>query len=307
MWKCSSCGQRINPPARYCPRCKYRTDIPSNVALAGEDEEHLKQRFEDCLQNCEECQKDLIFEYMRTLKNNISISINVHPPSLVNILQDERIRLVNLHDNLRANAMINYDKDLIAKRKGLDNLVFEVDGDKLNFGAVNLGNIGLVSYGAACVFLKSDDKLKKNASFLENNLFNYIKYSLPAIDLRIPFGVRSLWHTVHKLAVVKHESDFLNSKKLTYPELTNLILSSDGNKNNDRFIEAQIYPPITRSSISKITLSRSHCRSIKANGLVGKTAEHSKNILREYAESYSQMISSQLKLHLPDVTFEEIE
>ena len=252
MWVCSSCRQGLNTPSIRCPNCNSWTDIPSNVAFAGEDEKHLEQRFEDCLRNCEECQKNLIDVCVQTVKKNISVSVNLWPESLLNILQDERIRYTNLHDNLRANAVNYDDKVAIAKREGVDKLGFGVDGDKLNSGAVNLGNVGLVSYGAVCVFLKSDDKLKKYISFLEDNSFNYIKYSPPTVDFRIPSGVRALWHTVHKLIVVKHRNDFLN-KKLTCIELANLILVSNGDKKKDRFIEAQIYSDVTRSSISKIT------------------------------------------------------
>ena len=257
--------------------------------------------------NCDESQKNLIVEYIKILKNNLSISINIHPPSLVNLLQDERIRYLNLNDNLRANAIINYDKELIAKRKGLDYLLFGIDGDKLNSGALNLGNIGLISYGSVCVFLKFDDNIKKNISFLEDNPFNYINYSSESFNFSLPYGSKALWYTVHKLAIIKHKNDFLCDKKLTEFELSNLVLSSNGNKKNDRFIEAQIYQQITRSSISKIIISLSACRKNRAEGIIGKIEEHSKKLLEHYAKSCQQMISDQLELFLPDVTFEVIK
>src|SRR4051812_11074812 len=43
-WRCNGCPGPIVPPRRRCVACGAETTIPTNVALAGEDEESLMSR-----------------------------------------------------------------------------------------------------------------------------------------------------------------------------------------------------------------------------------------------------------------------
>ena len=80
---------------------------------------------------------------------------------------------LNLNDKLRAGVMLTYPPDLAAKRLGIEKLLFGPDGDHLVYGALNLGNIGLFSYGACCVFLATKP-IEPMLSFLEENSFSYL-------------------------------------------------------------------------------------------------------------------------------------
>lgn len=306
MWICTHCNKNVNKPSNICPYCNLETGIPSNIVLAGEDEINLSNRF----QICKKCIKDLkdltrLNYYKRKLKNRISVSINAHPETLVNLLQDERIKYTNLHENLRANAIINYDPELAAKRRGIDNLVFGADGEKLNYGAVNLGTLGLYSYGACCIFLK-DKEIKNRVSFLEDNSFNYMTRSGPAIQLNIPKGSRALWPKAHILLTVKHCKDLLKRKRWNDSELKKLILFSNGGKKKDRFIEAQIYPPITLSCFKKILYNPSISRHANNKDLVGQTAVHSRKILAEYFKSLN-LFDVELQLIESDIQGDDVQ
>lgn len=285
MWICAHCNKNVNKPSKICPHCNLETEIPSHIVLAGEDEINLSHRFQICKKSMKNS-KDLkrLNYYKRRLQKSISISINVHPETLVNLLQDERIKYTNLHENLRANAITKYDSELAAKRRGIDNLVFGADGEKLNYGAVNLGTLGLYSYGACCIFLK-DREIKNRVSFLEENSFNYLTQSGPTIQLNIPQGSRALWPKAHVLSTVKHCKDLLKNKRWSNSELKKLILFSNGEKKTDRFIEAQIYPPISLGCFKKIMYNPNYSRQIKDKKIVGKTAVISRKILAEYFKS----------------------
>src|ERR1019366_2578442 len=146
MWRCAACGSELNPPVGICKGCGQPTLLPSNVILAGEDQEHLSARFELSKRTADSIDPSLWnlmahAEYL--IEANAGVSFNIHPESLVSILQDDRLRYLNLHDNLRARAILDYPRELAAKRKGIDMLAFGPDGEKLNFGALNLGTIGL--------------------------------------------------------------------------------------------------------------------------------------------------------------------
>lgn len=287
MWKCAACGADQRPPSRRCRSCNEPTRLPSNVALAGEDEEHLLARLSQSRTHFEASDPqswDRMSGARETVELNKCVSINIHPETLVSILQDDRLRYVNLHDNLRARAILAYPPELVAKRKGIDNLAFGNDGEDLTFGALNIGTLGLYSYGACCVFLKSDE-LANQISFLERNSFSYCTLDGPGVTFHIPLGVRALWHSVSDLAVLKHKEIIAGVPDISRETLGNLIIESEGDKGTDDFIEAQIYPPITLRCFKKILYDPGITRPNRAKGLVGKAAGLSRRLLGDYLKS----------------------
>jgi len=193
------------------------------------------------------------------------------------LLQDPRICWLNLNDNLRAGVMLTYPPELAAKRLGIEKLLFGADGDHLVYGALNLGGVGLYSYGACCVFLDGKTIAPK-VSFLEENSFSYFTENGSSVTLHVPPGTRALWHSVPSLAVVKHRKELTASTKWTAKTLGGLLLVSCGEKQTDRFIEAQIRQPLTSQVITEIVFARSKYRPVRARGIVGRAAILSRRI-----------------------------
>ncbi|OEC87658.1 MULTISPECIES: hypothetical protein [Methanobacterium] len=313
MWKCKECGDSINPPSDICTICGKPTAIYSNIVFASEDEPELKNRFSKCEAEYQNTgKKHYCDELIKFLEENISVSINMRPESLINILSDPRIRYVNLHDNIRAKAIENLDSRIIAKRLMVDS-VFGIDGDKINYGALNLGTIGLISYGKCCVFLKNEE-ISNRVSFLEENSFSYVKGSWPSINLSIPYGIRALWHTVAILTLVKHHKEFLSSK-LNKEVISNMILFSEVNRKSDRYIEAQICPPIILSTIDKVLYYETEIPPEMAR-LVNsyyksKTSIKKKDLIKLCAsideEYLGDLLSFESKIKKLDIEFEVVE
>jgi hypothetical protein len=211
------------------------------------------------------------------IRDQARVSINIQPESLLNLLQDPRICWLNLNDNLRAGVMMTYPPELAAKRLGIEKLLFGPDGDRLVYGALNLGSIGLHSYGACCVFL--DKKaIRSQVSFLEENSFSYLTQQGASVTLHVPEGARALWSSVHTLATVKHFRDLIASDTWTANALAALLIVTRGSKQTDRFIEAQVRQPFGSNAITEIVFARKKYRPVKARGIVGKAATLSRRI-----------------------------
>ena len=305
MWKCGKCHADLNAPTKECSQ-GHETGIPTNVCLANQDEPKLHERFESCLAEVDDTLRtNRLARYQQTVCDNLSVSINVRAGSLVNFMSDERIRYVNLHDNLRANAVLNYDKELANKRTVIDGMAFKADGQKLNFGAVNLGNnTGLISYGEVCIILNSDE-IRSRVSFLENNVFSYYSESGGAIRFEIPAGSRALWHSLGELALVKHAADFFGADELSCDQISRLLLHSNGDKATDQYIEAQIFPPITRATISRIIVNLKAWRKVNDKSLVGKTEEHLQE-LSSRAKNFIKYFRDEVQDNVPSVPLEFI-
>lgn len=173
--------------------------------------------------------------------------------------------------------MLTYPPDLAAKRLGIEKLLFGPDGDHLVYGALNLGNIGLFSYGACCVFLATKP-IEPMLSFLEENSFSYLTQRGASVTLHLPAGVRALWSSVHTLAIVKHRKELAASNHWTTKALADRLLVSCGDKATDGFIEAQIRQPFTSSAIMEIWFARKKYRPIKNRGITGSAARLSRRI-----------------------------
>jgi hypothetical protein len=284
LWTCRTCGVDLVSPMSACPIAQHTTNIPSNVVLAAQDEPDLMARLETLKEPCDKSQRQIIDDCESLIRSQFAVSINMHPHTLLELLQDERVRYVNLHDTRRAGAVIDYSPDAAAKRLGIDKLVFGDDGDKLNFGAVNLGGVGAFSYGAACVFL-SDEKIRYDVSFLENNSFAYVSQSGSAVKLEVPHGVRALWNRVPILVLVKHFRRLCKATAWTGAELARLILFSEGDKKTDNYVEAQIAFPITQRCIKRIVFDPSLDRKANLETLAGQAALVSRNALATLLKS----------------------
>jgi len=173
--------------------------------------------------------------------------------------------------------MLTYPAEFAAKRLGIEKIVFGPDGDHLVYGALNLGSIGLYSYGACCVYLDAR-AIARQVSFLEENSFFYLTQNGPSLSLQVPAGVRALWSSVHNLAIVKHHKDLACRGKWNIRDLSALILVSGGDKKTDRFIEAQVHQPFTSQAITEIVFARRRYRPVKARGIVGSAATLSRRI-----------------------------
>jgi hypothetical protein len=73
-----------------------------------------------------------------------------------------------------------------------------------------------------------------------------------------------------------------------------LVLQCDGRKGTDRFVEAQVVPPITMRDFKKIVYDPSLSRPVKASGLVGKAARLSRRLLDEYLKSLDGKIEVEI-------------
>jgi hypothetical protein len=145
MWKCATCGEKLALPCERCPSNRHVTLLPTNLIRAAADQGALETKYHDCCERDGSNAVKRLRHCRRVIRKHFAVSINVHPEALVNFLRSPKIRYLNLHDNLGAGAVIDYDRDLAATRLGVDTVLFGDDGKKLNFGAINLGTIGLYS------------------------------------------------------------------------------------------------------------------------------------------------------------------
>lgn len=212
----------------------------SHVSLAFQEKDALQERYKRCFEGYDTHRSALerIREQIDELK---SVSINMNLVALVSILLRDT-PFANLHNYFRGDLIRKVDRDNVARRLSKDLQAFGSDGERLCFGALNLGNSGALSFGNVCVILKKQEKkLIQKIAFLEEDSWNYYRTGDTSINYKIELGRRALWENVAELAIVKHIQDFLENLNLSAQELADIILQSDGIHENEVYLEAQIY------------------------------------------------------------------
>jgi len=285
MLTCTSCTERLERPRRRCPVCKKKTGCPSYLVYAEEDRESLDQRVRDRQKSLDSRSWTKLDNLRRRIKKAMRVAINMRLESLLNLLSDPRIAYTNLHGNQLAGAVVSDDPDtrynIYNKRRALDLLLFGPDGEEVRFGALSLGGPGLFSYGAASILLKEEEALNCRISFLEENSFFYYQNDPPGVSVKVSEGVRALWPDAPMLAVLKHEMDLVKRRSWAHEQLRDLILFCEGNRRTDRFIEAQIAPPLTLENIEKIIVYSPAAYINHGTGteIEGEMAELSRNLV----------------------------
>lgn len=314
MLTCTACGLSLAQPCRRCPNCGQEAGCPSHLVYAEEDRPYLHRRFRSRQSSHKNYRHRMrrrrlhqrvrsrrsshgstnsTWRKLLTLRQRITeamrVSINMRPESLINLLSDPRTAYVNLHGNRLAGAVVDPNRYKDNKRLAFDLLAFGPDGEKIRFGALSLGGPGLFSYGTACVILKHEEALNRRISFLEENSFSYFQNDPPGVRVEVPVGVRALWPDAPTLAVLKHERDLVNQRRWSLEQLGDLILHCEGDKRTDRYIEAQIGPPLTLENIEKIAyIPDAYSSRGTGTGREGEMAEHSRD-LAEWLSSSARL------------------
>ncbi len=276
---CKHCNKELSEPVKRCSFCNQKTDIPYNVLNAFKLEYLLLKRFEKLKSK----NPDLPYDKLEELiLEKLAVSVNMQPGFLLGLFSGSSHP--NLH-NLVLGKLKEIDDWYYPRRRAVDELLSGVDGENIIYGALNLGAIGLHSYGSVCVFLRSED-IQFKTSFIESNSYLYVDKKG---NFRVPDGSRSLWNNVIKLILLKHNKEIKElGNNFDIQDIANIILLSNGDKNTDVYIEAHICQQIKAFNIEKMTFAPKYFKQ-KDLGIKQK--------LREYYEHEEEML-----LHLKTAT-----
>lgn len=163
----------------------------------------------------------ILRKFTRLIRNQWAVSINMRQWALNNLLiagryknvyelkkerEEELTRVTKLGISVEQ-ALEKYLRSYYKSRVSFDR-TFE-DGEKFNYGALNIGGIGLQRYGEYCAVIKRK-RLEKYSSlaFVKEDSLNYVDKSRVNVEqLSQEIANREC---VHLLAALKHENNIEN-------------------------------------------------------------------------------------------------
>jgi len=129
------------------------------------------------------------------------------------------------------------------------------DGEKLRYGALNIGGLGLTDFGPICVVMKREQVEKYSSlAFVSEDSERYVEKDHVNID-RLKQDISDKEH-VHLLAVLKHETEV---ERTSPEEWTTMICCTRG-KHDHVYVEAVTKDEILNTHIEAVRMSEEYFR-----------------------------------------------
>ncbi len=249
---CSVCGALLSATMRHCPTCRTDAGAP-NVRHCRTDEnlKSLAARFDDAQARAtaSDCSKEFS-DLEAVVKKKSGVVVAMPANVAMALLQDPNLLYTNYEQLVGANVRKPADFDNDRQRCGTVGVLFGSYAKHIAYGALSLTKEGLSTYGDVHCRLRSVT-IDKRTSFLVTNSYRFVRdYSIVPGD-KLPAGYMACWQNRHCLVLAKL-ADRLSTGQ-TESGWQALLIQSDGKyRQNDDFVEAQIYEGFDRNAIESM-------------------------------------------------------
>jgi len=214
------------------------------------------------------------FEKFQDSLQESSAVINANARALYSFVTDEKSLYANYEHGvdgcLRKPATFRQD----AERRGIGSTLFGTYASEIIYAALSLTGFGLHSYGAYAMKLK-EVAIKERATLLETNSFKFVREHRLTPGGSSPPGYRAPWKERGRLAVVKLTPYITSS--IADDDISQLLLSSSGDRASDEYIEVHIYGTFDLNAIESVT-GNSNAGSRNDRDLLRMTKQHLKKV-----------------------------
>jgi hypothetical protein len=252
---CDSCGNEIPQSSETCPHCG-RPGIYWNVFAAQEPAElaELTARYQRAKDEATARGAAAVFtDFERALGN--SRAVIARPENeVLRLASSTRQLYATYYQLIEAGVRLPDGDEWDILRELADVVLFSKYKDSIRFATLSLDGIGLSNYGSCSVVLK-EEMIAHRTSVLEENSALFVERHGIRISKapNVPKGRRATWASRAKLCVTKL------SKKLTATtrpdDYSGILLKQGASSNDDEFVEAHIFGPITVRSIERVIIT----------------------------------------------------
>lgn len=256
---CTECDHENERNRARCDRCdeKLGSGYPNvNIYSDSYFQNGLIKRYQKALKPYESNYIQQVIEpYEKYINKEGKIVINMNIDLLYELVK-------NKEDYLPYRRAVEQNKRLISKiyndhkRSVVDTSFYGLHGADIVFAALSGNEKGLISYGPIAVILQEKLVKKRLTVFEKNSFFLYDHLTKhqgwnPA-EFPPPSGFFAIWNDRALLGVIKcHSTLKKNSNSKQYE---NVLLTSNGDRSTDEFLELHIFNKITYLSFKKVSV-----------------------------------------------------
>lgn len=252
---CISCKSNIADNEEKCPTCGWNAGPPNVRTVSREEErEALEKRYNEAIQNAiSKGAQHALESFDENMKRTCAV-INMDIDFLHWFVTDDKLVYstydLSVDSEARKPATPKDDRH----RKTVGAMLYGHKAKEIRYAALSLDGGGLTSYGPYTIRLR-EIAIMERATLLEDNSYQFISTHDIKPGGDIPPGYTATWKERHKLAVAKLADEIHSGT--AEQEHPKILLSSEGNRGTDRFIEVHIYGGFDNNAIESVRGSSS--------------------------------------------------
>lgn len=270
---CSHCRLEFPTSLPECPHCGLPRLFP-NVAEARGEQADLLKRYDSAIHAARRSGTESAVGRFENLASK-SFAVTNRPLAFVSELADVTSIFATYYKKRDGGMLIPQGEKWERLRGSADEFFFQRTKDEIRFAALSCDGVGLTSYGE-CTMVFGEHFIAHRTSLFETNTARFLDRGgiyRPGQSSAIPPGLRSTWEDRGKLATAKLASKI--TAATTDAEFPALLLSPGATSDDDEFIEAHIFGPLTIRSFANVTLPKASRRfpASAIKGLAQKLAK----------------------------------
>lgn len=281
--KCKNCNADVTRcPKRECPTCGEDIGYP-HVREVEEPEEvaALTKRYEQALDDAQKVGADSALKMFEEAIQDSCAVVNVDLDYLRTFLTNSNALYSTYDLQVQGQTRKTAERQDDRNRRIAESILFGEYGEEIRYAALSLDGSGLKSYGDFALKLR-EIAIAKRAVTLEKNSFHFLQEHNLKFGEGVPPGYRATWKDRHKLAVAKHAKDIA---AYVPPEAyVRILLSSDGDRAKDRFIEVHIFGAFDNQAIESVKASTPKKKSFEA-AFIAKIKDYLKRAGKAWIEA----------------------
>ncbi len=278
--KSEGCLGKIPANLSSCPTCNTQVASP-NVRMADIPEEcaALQERYQAALLLAEGNGASATFQELERKLNRSQAVINMSPSFVEQMLTYSNTLYSSYQAQVGAGTRKPAELVNDRKRLAVEDMLFGSIGKEIAYSALSPDGTGLWSYGDLAVTLR-DVSVANRSSLLEENSFDFMKtHKIELMAESLPLGYRSTWKGRSHLGAAKLAAEL--HETMSDSEINALILTSDGDRGVDKFIEIHIFGTFDNNAIAKV-VSRVTRKSGKVNVVLSGIKDKAKKLGIEF-------------------------
>lgn len=252
---CPECRNEIPPPAKQCPHCG-KPGIFWNVITADDAPERaaLERRYQTAKSETTSRNADAP---LQDFENAL-----VDSKAVIARSESEVLRLAGSHRQLYgtyyqlidAGVRLPDGDEWAVLRELADTVLFPGYKKEMRFAALSLNGVGLSKFGSCSIVFRNEMIAHRASVFEENSALFVERHDIKILRKpNLPKGHRATWDERAKLCVAKLSQKIDSATRSD--EYSDLLLKQGANSEDDEFIEAHIWGPMTVLTMERVIVT----------------------------------------------------
>jgi hypothetical protein len=261
---CEFCHNALPRAASVCPHCGQPGLFP-NVSDAEDEAERtaLDRRSQAALIHSATRGAEQALKDFEAAAANSKAVLARSPGELLRLATSDHELYATFYELIGAGVRLPTGDQWDFRRQMADAALFPGYFKQIRFAALSLDGVGLSNFGSCSIVLRTDMIAHRTSVLEENSVIFAERHGVGTNQGAVPSGYRASWSDRAKLCGAKlHE----RIDAATRPdEYSRLLMRQGTTSEDDEFVEAHVFGPMTVRTIEQVTVSKRKKRADNVN------------------------------------------